>query len=279
MSFKHKETPSSGDSPERPARPATEQKKSPKGGVGSGLTAALRDLFFPPRCVGCGDLLPPFKGDGEIFCPLCRVAWETARVQVARDAASDRGRGLVYLLPYRSGQGEGVPERLIYHLKQRGDPRVLAYVAERLTPALLEVVDTLPACSSLNKGAPLLFTYPPRRPSALRREGFDQAKRLARAMAKACGGELAGGGTPPLISRTRRGKREQKTLNATERETNAQAAYTLTPSAASRLRDRTVVICDDLYTTGATLQRCASLVVEAGAARVILCTVARTRSS
>jgi predicted amidophosphoribosyltransferase len=39
-----------------------------------------------------------------------------------------------------------------------------------------------------------------------------------------------------------------------------------------------VVICDDLCTTGATLNRCAALLVESGARSVILCTVARTDS-
>jgi predicted amidophosphoribosyltransferase len=38
------------------------------------------------------------------------------------------------------------------------------------------------------------------------------------------------------------------------------------------------VICDDLCTTGATLNRCAALLVESGARSVILCTVARTDS-
>jgi predicted amidophosphoribosyltransferase len=36
------------------------------------------------------------------------------------------------------------------------------------------------------------------------------------------------------------------------------------------------VICDDLCTTGATLNRCANLLVDAGADLVILVTIART---
>ena len=117
----------------------------------------------------------------------------------------------------------------------------------------------------------LLFTYPPRRRAAVRKDGFDQAERLARALAIACEGEFAS-----LIRRTRRGRQEQKRLDAAERADNAALAYELADVDPSILRDRIVVLCDDLRTTGATLNRCAELLIRAGARGVILSTVAVT---
>ena len=235
--------------------------------------SAARDLLFPPRCVGCGDLLPPFVRRATVFCPLCRTAWETAITEAADHAATDAGRGLVYLVHYRPGHADGIPEKLIYHLKHEGDPRAFSFVAERLAPRLLDAAATLPARAPVGEDKPLLFTYPPRRRSAVREDGFDQAQRLAKALAVACDGDFAA-----LIRRTHRKAREQKTLNAEERAVNATSSYILTDKAAEAVRDRTVVICDDLCTTGATLNRCAALLVEAGARSVILCTVARTDS-
>lgn len=234
---------------------------------------AARDLLFPPRCVGCDDLLPPFARRATVFCPLCRTAWETAITEAADHAATDAGRGLVYLVHYRPGHADGIPERLIYHLKHEGDPRAFSFVAERLAPRLLDAAATLPARAPIGEDKPLLFTYPPRRRSAVREDGFDQAQRLAKALAVACDGDFAA-----LIRRTHRKAREQKTLNAEERAVNATSSYILADKAAEAVRDRTVVICDDLCTTGATLNRCAALLVEAGARSVILCTVARTDS-
>ena len=234
---------------------------------------AARDLLFPPRCVGCGDLLPPFVRRATVFCPLCRTAWETAVTEAADHAAADAGRGLVYLVHYRPGHADGIPEKLIYHLKHEGDPRAFSFVAERLAPRLLDAAATLPARASVGEDKPLLFTYPPRRRSAVREDGFDQAQRLAKALAVACDGDFTA-----LIRRTHRKAREQKTLNAEERAVNATSSYILADKAAETVRDRTVVICDDLCTTGATLNRCAALLVEAGARSVILCTVARTDS-
>ena len=237
----------------------------------SGVCNAARDLLFPPRCVGCDDLLPPVAQRATVFCPLCRTAWETAMTEAASHAADDASRGLVYLVHYRPGHADGVPEKLIYHVKHQGDPRVFGFVAERLAPRLLDAAATLPARAPVGEDKPLLFTYPPRRRSAVREDGFDQAQRLAKALAAACEGNFA-----PLIRRTHRKSKEQKTLTAEERAVNATSSYILADTAAEVVRDRTVVICDDLCTTGATLNRCAALLVEAGARSVILCTEART---
>lgn len=234
---------------------------------------AARDLLFPPRCVGCGELLPPFARRVAVFCPLCRTAWETAVTEADANATADAAGGLVYLVHYRPGHADGIPEKLVYHLKHEGDPRVFRFVAEGLSPRLSDAAATLPSRKPERDTNPLLFTYPPRRRSAVREDGFDQAERLAKALARACGGDFA-----DLIRRTHRKAREQKTLNAEERAVNAASSYILADKAAEAVRDRTVVICDDLCTTGATLNRCAVLLVEAGARSVILCTVARTDS-
>ena len=147
---------------------------------------AARDLLFPPRCVGCDDLLPPFAKRATVLCPLCRTAWETAITEAADHAAADAGRGLIYLVRYRPGHADGIPERLIYHLKHEGDPRAFSFVAERLAPRLLDAAATLPTRAPVGEDKPLLFTYPPRRRSAVREDGFDQAQRLAKALAVAC---------------------------------------------------------------------------------------------
>ena len=232
--------------------------------------SATRDLLFPPRCVGCDELLPPFVKRTTVFCPRCLIAWDIAVSKASLDAARDAERGVVYVVHYRSGQENGVPEKLIYHLKHKGDPRTFAFVAEGLALHLQETASALSIRKS-EEDKPLLFTYPPRRRSAVNRDGFDQAERLAKVMAKACGGEFA-----TLIKRTHRRTAEQKTLTAHQRATNAASAYVLSPHATEDVRDRTVVICDDLRTTGETMNRCAELLMGIGARNVILCTVAQT---
>ncbi len=237
---------------------------------------AARDVLFPPRCVGCDELLPPATHPPVIFCPRCRELWDTARTDAAEEAARSAVQGHAYLTFYRSGQTDGVPERLIYHLKHLGDHRSFAIIADELCfsvqIALRAAIAALPD-DAPTPSLPPLFTYPPRRPSAVNKDGFDQAKRLARALARVSDGEYA-----TLLDRTHRSSREQKKLDADERAVNAAESYRLSAKASDRIRGRVVVLCDDLCTTGSTLAECEKQLLFAGAACVVWVTVARTAS-
>lgn len=239
----------------------------------------LRDLLFPPRCAGCDELLPAFSPPSTVYCPLCRTAWEAARAHKREtdgriDPATLRHH---YLVPYRSGHTTGAPERLIYQIKHRGDPRHFTFVADLLRADLHIAIEAVRAeLASAGYSAevvakPPLVTYPPRRRVAVNADGFDQAERLSRAVAKQIGGEQV-----RALRRARRPTVEQKTLDADERLQNAGAAYVLEPKTARRVSGRIVVLCDDLCTTGATLGACESLLSQAGAAAVLWVTVAKT---
>ncbi len=246
-----------------------------------------RDLLFPPRCVGCDVLLPPFALPGAaegVFCPTCRAAWDEARAAAAEATAEAAMRGHAYLTAYRTGVTDGVPERLVYHLKHSGDARVTRFVAERLAfgtaVAIRQTVFAVAENRESVEGEetaegtdarPPIFTYPPRRRAAVRKDGFDQAKRLAAALSRASGGEMMS-----LIRRTDAPEDEQKTLHTEERRENAEAAYALRQGADKCVRGRTVVLCDDLSTTGATLSACERLLYAAGAVAVVWATVEQT---
>ncbi len=231
--------------------------------------SVTRDLFFPPRCAACGELLPPFVCPPAVLCPACREAWNASRADAAAAAGEAIDHGHVYLVGYRSGRTDGVPERFIFHLKHAGDRRSFDFAAEALAFSVQTALS-----SHRQKGSqPPLFTFPPRRRAAIHADGFDQAARLSRALSRVCGGEYAA-----LLKRTGRHTEEQKTLHADERNDNAARSYALRRHAAKQIRGRVVVLCDDLATTGATLSRCESLLKEAGAVAIVWATVARTQS-
>ncbi len=240
------------------------------------LVNSTRDLLFPPRCIGCDDLLPPFEVASTVFCPDCLASWNTARTEAAVAAAEDATKGHVYLTFYHSGETDGIPERLIFHLKHRGDSRAFSFVADVLTFSTRMAVlaaDSDAADATSDEHPRPVFTYPPRRRAAVREDGFDQAARLSRALAKTCGGESAS-----LLCRTRRPTAEQKKLDATSRTQNASRSYALRKQAVNCIQGRTIVLCDDLCTTGATLAACSTLLLEAGARCVVWATVAQTRN-
>ncbi len=80
-------------------------------------------------------------------------------------------------------------------------------------------------------------------------------------------------GEPRLVVR-RVYTRTQTMLNSVERKENVAGAFALRSGARLRIEEGTFLLVDDVVTTGATMQSCARVLMDAGAARVIACAAA-----
>ena len=106
----------------------------------------------------------------------------------------------------------------------------------------------------------LIVTYVPRDPGKILADGHDQARLLAEALAEKLGAPCV-----RLISR-KSGSSEQKNLSADERDANVKKLFSLSKEgAAASLDGMTVLMVDDLVTTGATAAACVGLLRAAGA--------------
>lgn len=229
------------------------------------VRAFLTDLFFPPRCAACGELLP-LRQDASptpVLCPDCLPRWVQART-----ATSGYAYAQVWLVSYRPGRLDGVPERVIYRIKHQDDRRLIDWVTAELAQSVQDALEREKVTQS-----DLLCLYPPRRRAAVRKDGFDQARLLAYGLARRLGCEVL-----PAIRRRSDGAGAQKELDAVGRQASANTSYELDRKLAPRLSGRFVILVDDLSTTGATLGRLASLAREAGTTGVLFATVAKTDS-
>ena len=241
------------------------------------MVAWLTALLFPPICRHCGKrqsiFAPRFP---QPLCPDCLDAWARRMQRSCPDCGQVYSRcpcmpsvlreagctDLVKLVEYRAGKRD-VGERILLRCKDVRDRALFDFVAADLTLPAFRALQSL----GTPAGQPVV-TFVPRRASAVRRIGHDQAKELAHALAKRLSLPCM-----PLICR--RGKAdEQKQLGAEQRLQSAARSFALRESVD--VLGKTVVLVDDICTTGASLARCTALLREGGAARVIAVCVAWT---
>lgn len=63
--------------------------------------------------------------------------------------------------------------------------------------------------------------------------------------------------------------------NAKDRHENVKNVFALNPAYSAKIKDKKLVLIDDVHTTGATLEACTKILGEAGAAQVDILTLAR----
>lgn len=200
----------------------------------------LLDLLMPSRCAGC-------QRDGEVLCPGCAaLLGPPQRVRLNRSLPP------VYAL----GRYRGPLRRALLAYKERG----WRELARPFGVALAGGTRLLPAAVA---GAGGVWLVPvPSRWSAARRRGGDHMRRLANRAAQA----LAMGGVPAAVApalRLTRGVRDSVGLDPAARVAN------LTGRIQPRLAGLpppgvTVVILDDVTTTGTTAATCTAALADVG---------------
>jgi ComF family protein len=139
----------------------------------------------------------------------------------------------------------------------------VARLAGPLGTLLVEHVDPAFPFSDLDLVVPV-----PLHPRRLRERGFNQSLLLARQVSKRQ--------SIPLdftsLQRVRQ-TAPQTRLSGPERRKNVRGAFRVT--APESVAGRRVLLVDDVFTTGATIQECTESLLEAGAKEVCVLTLAR----
>jgi len=201
------------------------------------VLSQLAELVFPASCPGCGQRAEP-------VCPRCRGS-----LTAAPPLPSPRGLDeLVARFAY-----VGVARELVARAKYRRRHAALAWLAA-------ELVTVLPPGA---RGADLVV-WAPTTVARRRTRGFDQAEILARRIAAAI--------DRPVVGALRRGAGDAQTGRA---RADRLGAPVFTVAAPERVQGRTVVLVDDVVTTGATMSAAAAALRSAGAEHVIGAAVAR----
>ncbi len=167
-----------------------------------------------------------------VLCPHC-VSWQ-AEIDGIRS-------------PFRF---EGVIQQAIYKLKY-GNIRALAQPLVRL---LRDYLLTYPVSGKILVPVPV-------HPKRLRERGYNQSGLLARELGNIIGLPVI----DDCLVRLRHTSPQVKTSTVTERQNNVAGAFSC---RGDGLRDKQVLLIDDVLTSGATLDACAAALKAGGATSV-----------
>lgn len=236
-----------------------------------GIVERVRSLivkaFFNAKwkCLLCGEEI---FDESKNFCEKCEmilpfndgaICAHCGRKVIASEPYCSTCKGtLVSLDLCRSCFNYEKPiSKLIKDLKYNNRRYLVDYFGERLSLLYLK--------NYFNADA---FVYVPMTKKAFRKRGYNQSELLARKVSQRTS-------VPVLeclekVAETKR----QATLTRAERLKNLDSAFRVTDKKS--VKNKTLVIVDDVSTTGATAQAIASRLKRAGAERVYLITVAST---
>ncbi|MBN1276755.1 MAG: ComF family protein [Deltaproteobacteria bacterium] len=245
---------------------------------GVGFFSRLIDIIYPPRCSicrkfllegsaergaehphFCRECIGDFRACSSPLCPVCGRPFESASGEdhFCEECLRKRPFYKISASPYLY---EGGIMSAIHQFKYGQK----SFLAKSLGPLLAAFAQTRIG------GQEDLLTMPvPLHPKRLRERGFNQSLLLAGYVARHINSRL-----DCFTLKRVRYTLSQTGLKREERRRNVRGAFQV--EDANTVRNRVILLVDDVTTTGNTLNECAKVLVKAGSREVLCLTLART---
>lgn len=199
-------------------------------------------------CLNCGKLI-----SSTFLCMQCRnlIIIPKEKYNITRDN--------ITIEIYSSAYYSSVIKNLIISLKYKNN----FLCGEFLNILMTECIDNW-SIKNID-----IITYVPMSIKDINKRGFNQSKYLAILLGNSLNIKVK-----DLLNKTVQGTK-QKTLNEEERWENAKNSYEF--SKKFNIKDKNILLVDDVMTTGATVFYCSLKLINEGAKRVTVLTVAKSR--
>lgn len=224
----------------------------------------LLDLIFPPRCLLCDEVLTVKEQHVCVACDINRFINEGNRcIKCGRLISSMEERcDVCKQVDYSFDQGfallqyEGIIHTTFYRLKYGNRKEVGTAFGEMMAKYLRDKIRHM----DISVIIPV-----PLHPSREKQRGYNQAEVIAKTLAK----EMNLPVDTNYLLRIKATK-PQSSINLRARQNNLKNAF----SVSSKQHYEQVLLIDDIYTSGNTMDQCAKVLKEAGVKKVYFITAA-----
>lgn len=205
------------------------------------VSQSLLDLIFPPRCVHCG------RVDWH-FCDRCQHELENDPITQHLVAVSSLTQVV------STGSHSGILQSAVLGLKYHGQRELAPFLAQRMATVLKSSDWTYDMVIPV-----------PMHTQRLQERGYNQAKEISLHLA-----QILNKAHPNAAIRRERETRSQVGLSPAERLQNMEDAFS---AQADIIKGKSLLLVDDVKTTGATMTACAEAALAVGATQIYGITV------
>lgn len=216
------------------------------------IADAVLDLIFPPRCAICDDILP---WRSKYTCPQCRKKLVYIKEPYCMKCGKELTEDAEYCSDCKSRkhmfiQGSAVFDygsvaNSLFRFKNKGRAEYAAFYARELFEQKGDYLRSI---------RPDALIPVPIHPSKKRMRGYNQSELIARELSKLTGIPV----NTTLIIRTQKTP-PLKELSLKERQNYLKNAFKV---GVNDVKLRSIVIIDDIYTTGSTMDEMSRAVLE-----------------
>ncbi len=221
----------------------------------------LKQFFFPQRCACCGDVCE----SNNIFCRECFPEIPFVYGKVCKKC----GISLSFEFPSdicgRCRERNFSFDKNIPLIEYKGHGKeTLLNVKYKSYASLVDVAGLLAKKIEIQKESFDFITFIPETKKEERKKGISIPRVLSKALGKKLNIDHR-----EIITKIRETKK-QKELTAKQRIINVRGAY----EVSYPVKGKKILLVDDVFTTGATMDECSKILKRAGAISVVTTTVA-----